>query len=361
MSPSPRLAAVLLLAVVHAPFLALAQPAEVEGSGEAAVIGENAVSARRRALAAAAADALTRAIVALIGDQVAAREASRLRPLRERAQQLLRSYRVLEERHEGARFRLKLAASVDDQRLRRELGALGLAPPPPRAVAGPTLQLVVRGEESLARHAGLALREALAREGVTVVDGGAGTSGAAIVACPAPASCLEATLGAGRPELVRGLALQATRVELSLSLRLPGAPAFTRRGEAWGFGEGALASRHALGRALALTLGPVLGELHRRHPPRSRTVRLAGLASWPQLEALERALDRLAGVNACRLDEVAGGEARFAVETSLGAQALAAACEKLAPPGFSLTISRIEGGTLWLSVRPAPASAPSAP
>jgi hypothetical protein len=312
--------------------------AEVEGKGESTVIGGNAVSARRRALASASADAVAHAVVLRVGAEVSAREAEKLRAVQARAGQVLRRYRVLEERQEGNRFLVRIAAVIDEQRLQKELARLGLA----RAggvTAAPKLTLQVAGDPVLAKALRVALGAALAEEGFPVEEG----------RCTTGAGCVEGTVTLSARDEVRGAALPLAQVRLSLALRLGGTPAPSAKGEAWGFGANAAA--HALERALAPLLPPLRAELQRRHPRPTRALRVAGVSTLTQLLALERA----PVLGPATLEEAAAGEARLALSSPADGRALASALEKLALPGFSLTISKIEGGTLWLTLRPSAA------
>lgn len=309
---------------------------EVEGKGESTVIGGNVVSARRRALASAAGDAVGRAAVVRVGSEAAARETERLRAIHARAGQILRRYRVLEERQDGNRFLVRIAAVIDEERLQQELARLGLTHGG-GGTAAPRLTLQVAGDPVLAKTLRSALRTTLVEEGFPVEEG----------SCRAGAGCVEGTVTLLARDEVRGLALPLIQVRLSIALRLGGAPALASKGEAWGWGANAAAP--AIERALASLFPPLRAELQRRHPRPTSALRIAGVSSLPQLLALERA----PALGPATLEEVAAGEARLAVSSSVDGRALASSLEKLAPPGFSLTISKIEGGTLWLTLRPA--------
>jgi hypothetical protein len=83
-----------------------------------------------------------------------------------------------------------------------------------------------------------------------------------------------------------------------------------------------------------------------------------------QLEAVERALaERVAGVSAARLVQLARGAARFELETALGQAEAASELGKLALAGCALraagTTAGIDGGGPCLTCTAAAASLPA--
>jgi hypothetical protein len=318
---SNRLPALLLLLLVAA------VPADVEGLGESPVVGGNLVSARARALAAAQRDCVNRAVAGELGAERAQREASKLAPVLVRAERYLRSYRVLDEGEQGARFAVRLSCDLDGGRLRKALElALGS---PLAATTSTSWQLrLVAGEldRTLEARVLQRVRQALLRAGLRLG--------------PGPGT-LELRVRSSAEQAVRGLGWPTQHASAELVISPAGISASA---------EGHAAARvepearrsaveQAVDGALAVSL-PLLGAGRFE-------LRAGGLRGIAELLELQRALEE-AGASA-RLHAVEGMSASFTVEAAGGAPELAVALRARGLGGRPVSQLAIRGGALWVT------------
>lgn len=333
--------------------------AEFEGEGQVPIVGGNLVSARRRALRQAQRDAVVRAVESIVPPE--RRPESRpAGPLDSRIYRrhlrYLRRYRVLSEEQQGARFAIKIAATLNLKRLRREiaatLGGAGSAATAPRiaVVVGLTL-----------RPSSPALRQQLTR----LVGARLRQHGFDVAAASAPATAsrrlrLTGVISVQPAAGVRGIALPGAQADAALEVdALPRATRARAQARRWGIGgsRGA-AEASAAQRAAEAALARLVPLLQERWPaaltrPGQRLIHIANVAAPRQLAALRATLaERVPGVRSARMRRIARGEVVFVVEAavSMTSAKLAAALSKQTFEGFKLETNRVEGGASWLAL-----------
>jgi hypothetical protein len=369
-----KIGIVLLAVALAAPRLARAQPAPAAPppgppaapaagpgmklvSGQAPVVGGNAVGARERALDDAIRQAVELTIADIVDPAARAAQAKTIKTLLARARSYVPRYRTLEEGETNGLYAVRLEAEVDELALRRKLEPAG----PVATGAGRAAPLgvaVVPGDGQPGSTAfAAALVGALASAGVKARAGDAASapaSGQALARVTATASNEGEARGTGRI----AVACQGG-VQLSA---LPGAPASEERATARVFvvaGAGAdadggrqdcfgrlssdLAARVAgkLGAGGAASAGGAGGDL------RLVTVD-AEVGEAAAVPALVRSLRSVGAVSSAELTRVAAGRAEVRLRARAATSAIAAAIPRAAGTTITLTDVEVAGDVIRL-------------
>lgn len=367
----------LLALVCLAPLLA-GNGLELEGRAEVQVIGGNLVSARKRALRLARQDAVARAVAArLTVKQLDQLQVKLKHGIYRRARRYVRTYRVLEEANQGRTFRIRVAVLLNTKRLQGDLNKIvGRQQPGPGADASKAkVGLWIKLESrDAAMHAPLlkAARDRLLAAGFglpPVVLRASKEDDLRARAQAAGASILlkvKVTLSGAKG--IRGLDLTGARarVEVWLGVVDAGTRLAGTSADGWGAAELAQAARlQASERGLARALEPALAKLKSRLspgavPPGHRLIHVSGLSTFAQHQRITHALkESITGVQRCALRRLSQAEAWYAVRTNHTASRLAGLLVAQSFATFSLKTKSVAGGTIWLTVEPAPEPAPA--
>jgi hypothetical protein len=126
--------------------VAATAPAPPPIIGEAPIVAGNSATAKARALDDAFRQTVERSFTALAAEGGGAAMPPALAQLRAslfgRARRYVRSYRIVDQREEGGRFKVQVEAEVDEGLLRRDIDRArgpGATPPPARVATGPAL------------------------------------------------------------------------------------------------------------------------------------------------------------------------------------------------------------------------------
>jgi len=322
----------------------------VQALGQAKVVAGNRVAARDRALDEALKQAVDQALAYVLDADTRLRaQAALRRELLPRARSYVPTYRVLDEHEvEGGLFQVQIEAQVEVSLLRRDAVAIagtggGPGPrpptPPPIAPAPPGRPRVLVGFGGPV--AADATRRALETRGFLVVAAPVGETARSDL----EASSLLRGAGAGivvvaavssQPEgRVRGTEMMATQVRVELrALDGEGRALARGAGEARGFApSGTEATQQALENASGPAADKLADELSARYSAPSTgsgdgggvVVRVAGLGSLRDVEALSDQLAQLPGVQAASVRRLGGGEVWLGVRTAQTGGTLAAA------------------------------------
>jgi hypothetical protein len=158
-TPMRETVALVAVVILLAPLLARAEGPAYEGQGQARIVNEDRVAARKRALEEAMRQAVERAVDGLLGPEVRASRPHEVRGVTARAPSLIERYRVRSERDAGGVYEVQIEATVDAQRLGAALGRAAA----PRPAAGPAVALRLEGDGDAEP-----LRRAFAQAGVAV-------------------------------------------------------------------------------------------------------------------------------------------------------------------------------------------------
>jgi hypothetical protein len=348
--PTPITAVLLCLSVVAQRPARAAAP-EYEGEGVAQIVGGNVVSARRRALKAAQREAVVQAVEAHLPAGHTGPQTQPSVQIHRRFARYLERYRVLTEEQQGRHFHIRIAATLDLGRLRRDLAAaLGGSGAPSSGEV--RIRLAVRTET---RPPAPAINQRLAARVVSrlrwlgfevAADGAAARVTSVVSIRPA--------------EAVRGVALPSAHASTTISVA-PAAAQVT--GQGWGVGRRqAEADEAAAIRSVESAMSRLVPVLRSRWPSsltRSgrHVVRVSGVRSFSQFAAIREACaEKTGGVRSCLPRRFTRGEACFLVTTTaaLKTSALAAAFAKHRFEGYALKIKRAGGGAAWLALEAKP-------
>lgn len=329
-----RLAAVLALLPAMVPALAAAQPA----LGQARILNDNRAQARERALDDALRQTVERAIDAALGPEVRARSPLAVRVVSGHARALTERYRVVQESESGGIYQVELEATVDGQRLARELERAGLVRP--GGAAAPTVAVALRASDP---PVAAALRRALAEAGVTVSQ---------VPPVRATLTAVARTLDEGE---VRGAGVVAARVDSAAELGEAGADPGAK--VALGASGRSFAADAARARAAALAAAATeLGRAVARRlaaPAGGVSVRIGGRFGYVGLQALATALASLPGVTAVEPRRFGHGLALLLLRTTFSAAEIEARLTRLSLPGQRHTVGRGPAGELRVRLEPA--------
>jgi hypothetical protein len=325
--------------------------AEFEGAGEAHVVGENMVAARRRAMDRAREDALAAAVATLIDSEQVTAHADKLRgSVYKRHQAYVRRYRVLEEGLDGRVFRVRVAVVIDSKRLlsdlRRLLGitAGGAEQGRPTVVLRVELQ-GAGGRTSLGDRLATWLEGRLAAAGFSTDRQGQGEPGGKLL--------LSAQVQVAAEAGVRGLGLAGARGQatVTLALRKSGSLVVQGSGTGWGVSAGLEpAQRMAAERALELATRPVLEAMQRQWTKGYHVVRVSGVASFDQVVAIRRFLvEKVPGVRRVLPRRLERGEVWFVVSGG-SSREIVGQISGFDFQSFDLKLKSIDGGSVWLTV-----------
>lgn len=381
---SARVRLALLIGVVVETTLALStvgaqEPLPRAVTAEAPIVANNSASAKKRAMDDAFHLAVERAFVALLPDLGIANAGAmppgltRLRGMfLTRAQQFVRSYRVLEQDETGGRVRVVVDAEINENFLRREMeracGECGASVP---AAAGRLARVLVAGAG--ASDACLAVTRALAVSGIrTDVPPVGATDEAKLrdIAARSGASALVLVSATVLPEgPVRGTAKVA--VDCSVNMRvqpLTGAAGADEQTRTRGFAETEDAARAAClasaaaeavrkaAATIAAASGGTSGE--------ARVTLVLNLVEPATLGPVLQALRRVGGVSSSEVRRISVGRAEIRVITRLTPTALGAALVRALGTQVSAQMLEALGDRVVFQVRmpqPVPGLLPVGP
>lgn len=350
-----------------------------EGIG-VAVVGEDSVRARERAMADAIQRALERAVL-----QVAPEARGRLYVVSGRARQYITSLRVLSEGESGGQLRVRISAQVDVPRLLRDLRPATGSPASPRVtprravlVCATLPAATTPGGEALLTAALLALREDLASGLVLAPESACPAAGAGADAWPraltheraAAAVVLDSLTSAQPATLIRGTQPPLFGAAQHLTLTV-----YTDKGErvsvtpaegqdSFGFGDSIEAAQRAAARLAAQRAAEALRTQHRGALPLRSPVddgaalqlTLEGVPSYAAYQALLRTLAALPGVQAVEPQRFSPPESLvgLAVVTAQagGPAELGALLSRTPLPGLRVQVMPPEGNKLRVLVAP---------
>lgn len=325
--------------------------AEFEGAGEAHVVGENLVTARRRAMDRAREDALAAAVATLIDSEQVTAHADKLRgSIYKRHQAYVRRYRVLEEGQEGRVFRVRVAVVIDSKRLlsdlRRLLGITTGGAEQGRPTVAVRVELQGAGDGStLGGRLATWLEGRLAAAGFSTERGGQGEATAKLQ--------LSAQVQVAAETGVRGLGLAGARGQaaVKLALRKEGSLVIQGSGAGWGVSAGLEpAQRMAAERALEQATRPVLEAMQRQWTSGHHVVRVSGVASFDQVTAINRFLaEKVPGVRRVLPRRLERGEVWFVVSGG-SSREIVGQISQHDFQSFDLKLKSIDGGSVWLTV-----------
>jgi hypothetical protein len=326
-------------------------------SGQAPVVGGNAVGARERALDDALRQAVEQTIAEIADPAARAAQAKTIKTLLARARSYVPRYRTLEEGETNGVYAMRLEAEVDELALRRKLEPAAPASTGAGRAAAPGVTVVTA--DALPASAALAadLVSALASAGLKARAGDA-------AAPPAPGQATARVTGTATNE---GEARGTGRISIACQggaqlSPLPGAPTSEERATARVFvpaGPGAdvdagrrdcfgqlgvaLATRVAakLGAAGAASSGAAGGDL--------RVVTVDAEVGEPAaVPALVRSLRTVGAVSSAELTRVAAGRAEVRLRARAATTALAAALPRAAGPMITLSDVEVAGDVIRL-------------
>jgi hypothetical protein len=336
-----RAAAIALCLVGLAPAWAWGQGAAGEaptpgwyvGQGQARIVNEDRVTARKRALDEALRQAVERAVDGLLGPEVRASRPHEVRAVTGRAGTLIERYRVLTESDAGGLYQVQIEATVDAQRLGAALGrAAG-----PRPAAGPALVLRVAG------GADATLRRALADAGVALATGAVGRE-------------VRVTRTAVDEGEVRGADVVAARVDLAAVVAGQGGADVPLAAGARRFAATAAAARAAAEHAAAADLAQAVARTVAPAAVGGIPLRLVGRFGYRHYRALvQAAAGPFPGVEPRRFGH------RFAVlwvPTALTATDVGRRVSQLPLPGLSRTVEQADASEVRVRLEVTDAEAP---
>lgn len=348
-----------------------------EGIG-VAVVGEDSVRARERAMADAIQRALERAVL-----QVAPEARGRLYVVSGRARQYITSLRVLSEGESGGQLQVRISAQVDVPRLLRDLRPSTGSPASPRVTPRRAVLLCAAlptastpGAEALLTAALLALREDLSSGLVLAPESACPTAGADALPRAlaqekaAAAVVLESLTSAQAPTLIRGTQPPLFGAAQHLTLTL-----YTDKGERlsvtlaegqdpFGFGDSIEAAQRAAARLAAQRAAEALRTQHRGALPlrspaddgAALQLTLEGVPSYAAYQALLRTLAALPGVQSVEPQRFSPPESLvgLAVVTAQagGPAELGALLSRTPLPGLRVQVMPPEGNKLRVLVAP---------
>lgn len=379
---SPITAAFVLsqLLIACAVLCLVAPPAEAgipehEGTGEVQVVGGNLVSARRRALRHARRDAVARAVASRVpAGKLAELQVKLKSSIYRRASRYIRTYRVLEETHQGRLFRIKVAVVVNTKRLHGDLGKLlGTSTSPGtakgvKAKVGVWLEVKHVADRAAMSALRARITSTLDAAGYTAVAlQKPGTQWSSQARAQGAAFVLKVSMEMAAAKGIRGLALAGAKGTATLWLGMVATSSKLIETSVEGWGAAAKpkdARREAAHSALARGLANVLATLKGRlHPGQiaagQRVIHLSGLSSFEQYRRITRALqEQISGVVRCDLRRMGPGEVWYAVQTSHSARHLATELERRTFGKFVVKTKNIVGGSVWMTVEPVVTAAP---
>ena len=339
------------------------------------MVGGNLVSARRRALRHARQDAVAKAVASRVpAEKLAELQVKLKSAIYRRASRYIRTYRVLEETHQGRLFRIRVAVVVDTKRLHGDLGKLiGSSTTPVsggnKAKVGLWIQINSAADRASLAPLRASAAKAIIAAGFTatplLTDPGARWS--SLAARQGVAFVLKISLEMAGADGVRGLGLAGAKAKATLWLGMvaTNAKLIEATVEGWGAAVKPRQARHAAAeRALSRGLARILATLKGRLRPGEiaaghRVVHVSGLSSFDQYRRITRALrEHIPGVARCDLRRIGPQEVWYAVRTSRTAKQLAGELARRNFGKFVLKTKNIVGGSAWMTVEPIPDTGP---
>jgi hypothetical protein len=376
-----KLHAVALIALVASSPVARAQPAPSPPaagsslepaapsgmkivSGQAPVVGGNAVGARERALDEAIRQAVELTIADIADPATRAGQAKTVKALLARARSFVPRYRTLEEGEANGVYSVRLEAEVDEPAVRRKLEPAGSAAGPAPVRAAPPSVVVVAGD-ALAGSTAVAadLASALVAAGLKArVGNGAGAppvgSGQAVARVTAAVASEGEARGTGRVSIsCRGGAQLLTA---------PGAAALEDQATARAFVAAGAGAEPEAGRQDCLTrlsadlagrIAARLGGSGGASPAAGtggdlRLVTVDAEVSEPAaVPALVRGLRSVGAVSSAELTRIAAGRVEVRLRVRAATGAIAATLPRAAGSMITLSDVEVAGDVIRLRAR----------
>ena len=298
----------------------------VEAVGQARILFNDRVDARRRALEDALRRAVLRAAEAAFGEKQAETFALG------NPATLVERYRIVAEGEEGGSYTVTVEAHVAMERLSALLGRLGRASPEqPRSVA-----LVLEDGSDAAL-----LTQALAARGLSVTQPSRERGAAE----------LRVRMTVANEGEVRGADLLAVKVSLS-GILTARSGSVQLAAHARGFEPTMRAAREAAERAASGLLADAV--LRSLGSGEGVAVRLVGRMAYRHLKAYEQQLLSLPGVKRVQPRRFGRSTVLLEVSTGLSAAQIAEACSRMAIPGMKHAVERAGGREIEVRVQAEP-------
>ncbi|MFH1131771.1 MAG: hypothetical protein V1754_10570 [Pseudomonadota bacterium] len=360
------------LVFLFVPFMIAASgPQEFEGEGVSAIVGDNLVSARKRAAMRAQQNAIMQAAVSVIASSKLEVPPPKLERFIQASSQLyMQNYRVLKEEQIDKTFVVSLAVMVHLGRLLRDLRQLALNLPAGEKQPASVQKIVVAlwlkvttpsdvGLQSfLATRIRAALREAsfspvflFGKEGEGLFSKMPTVGAAALVIFSVMVTNVDA---------VQGLDMSGARAQASIEVKIPdGAILAEHASVDWGVDATvAIAERVAGIRAADRELARLLEVLQNNLPTDvldlgQRLIRISGMTSYAQYEAFCETSERgFFGRDSCWPRRFSQGEVWYVLRTYFGGKELASLLERQKFNDFVLKTKSVAGGVIWMELNP---------
>lgn len=332
-----------------------AEEPSFEALGQAPIAGGDRVKARERALDEGFRQAIEQAVATILEPQALEARAAQLKlTIYPKARRWIVTYRVLDEKADGALFQVHLSAQVATAALAQELAAAQVVKPTERPKGRGWACAAERVGSGAWRPSALTDRltkELGARDVVPVGGSGCAPPSSAADAAPDPASASASARAAGAQGalvaavtitpagIVRGTALQLAHARARLELvDADGRRAAQADQEGDAFAASAAeAGAEAARVALEAALRAVAPAIVRKWPPASMaggvTVHLGGVATWIDYQAALRALSSIPGVAQVGPRRFSQAGIELGVHTAASAGQLAAALGRSSDAG----------------------------
>jgi hypothetical protein len=335
MSRSVLVTLALCLAVL-APAWAWGQGPAFQGTGQARIVNEDRVAARKRALDEALRQAVEQAVDGLLGPEVRATRPHEVRGLAARAHTVVERYRVLAESESGGLYQVQVEATVDAQRLGAALGRATAA----RPAAGPVVVLRVQGPGDAGP-----LRRALADASVAV-------------ASSPPGRELRVTRVAVDEGEVRGADVWAARVELTAVIAGQGEADAPLAASARRFAATAAAARLAADQAAATELAQAVARALAPPAAGGLRVQLVGRFGYRHYRSVAQALAAVPQIGAVTPRRFGHRFVVAWVATALSSQELGRRLAQLPLPGLTRVVERADPGEVRVRLEVTEGEAP---
>jgi len=348
--------------VLCAPLHAADGVAEFNGTGTAKIVGGNQVSARRRALGRARRDAVIQAVTrTLEAELLAAHTPALRRQIYSRAASFVRTYRVIDESAQSNVFSLTIAATLALKALRKRIeqvtGASGVGAPKANARPRLAIRALAKGckKSSLAKHIALRVAGTVRAVGFTAIEP-VGAVTQQIARREGAGVFVEIGLRCSPAQGVRGLALQSAKASLQIKAVAGVVTIADLTPLSYGVGATRESAERDAAEGAARGARKLVAALLERWPAQTlsadqRVLHLSGVSSYKQHRTICIVLvGKVDGVKSCMPRRLVGSEAWFTVGTRLSAKVLATRLAGQSFGGFGLSLDRVEGQTLRLTV-----------
>jgi len=311
-------------------------PGWFQGTGQARIVNEDRVAARKRALEEALRQAVEAAVDGLLGPEVRASRPHEVRAALGQARALVARYRVLSEGESAGLYQVQIEAAVDAQRLGAAIGRVTA----PRQAAGPAVVLRFQGLGDV-EH----LRRALAAAGVAVATTAVGRE-------------VRVTRVAVDEGEVRGADVAAARVELAAVVAGQGGADVPLAASARRFAPAAAAAQLAADRAAAADLAQAVARAVAPAATGGVPVRLVGRFGYRHYRACAQTLAAVPQVQAVEPRRFGHRFVLLWARTAMSPTDLGRRLGQLAVPGLKRVVERADAGEVRVRLEVEGAEAP---